>query len=587
MPIRRLPDHLVNQIAAGEVVERPAAALKELVENALDAGARRIAVTLGEGGLAHIAVEDDGCGMSAAELRLAVERHATSKLPTDDALGHIATLGFRGEALPSIASVARLAITSRVADADGWRLVIDHGVVVADGPAAGAPGTRVTVDGLFERVPARRKFLKSARAEYAACLDTVRRLALAAPSVAFSVDHDGRRTLDATARDDGDAAARTARVGDVLGRDFAINCAPVAHVRDTLALAGLAGLPTFNHATPGHQYLFVNGRPVRDRALIGAVRGAYTDLLARARHPAVALFVSVPADAVDVNVHPAKTEVRFADPAAVRALIVGGVRRALDAWSGASATTVAAAAIGRFHAPRFATAGAGRAAAIVAEARMAFAGAIPAATPESSPPPVIAAREAMPPLGRARAQLHGMWIVAETADGLILVDQHAAHERVMLERLNGARLGATPPSQPLLLPEIVELDEPAADRVEAAAADLAAFGLDVDRFGPAAVVVRALPAALGQADAGAIVRDLAAELLEWGAAPGLKERLDGVAATLACHASVRAGRALSVAEMDALLRQMEATPHAGQCNHGRPTYVRLAKCDIEKLFGRR
>jgi DNA mismatch repair protein MutL len=601
--IRRLPSHLVNQIAAGEVVERPAAALKELVENALDAGARRIAITLAEGGTAHLAVADDGCGMAPAELRLAVERHATSKLPDDD-LTAIATMGFRGEALPSIASVARLSLTSAPAGAEGWQLVIDHGAPLADGPAAAAPGTVVAVDDLFARVPARRKFLKSPRSELAACLDVVRRLAMARPDVGFELVHEGRRLLSLAPGADAGPAASVQRLAALLGADFADNAVPIDLEREGLRLGGLAGLPTYNRGVADHQYLFVNRRPVKDRLLVGALRGAYQDLLARDRHPVAALFLDVPAEFVDVNVHPAKTEVRFRDNGLVRGLIVSGLRRALDAAGHRASTTVAGAALAAFTAqewpgPSAGVAQPGYAPSASAGLASALAPALSLAEPprlfSELPPafaPIALAAAAPPaatqhPLGAARAQIAGTYIVAETADALILVDQHAAHERLVLERLNRALASGPAPAQALLVPEVVELGEIGAGRVAARAAELAELGLDLEAFGPDAVVVRATPALLGRCDVAALVRDLADDLAAFGKALSLKERLDAVAATMACHGSVRAGRQLSLPEMDALLREMEITPHSGQCNHGRPTWVRLAKTDIEKLFGRR
>jgi len=574
--IRRLPNHLVNQIAAGEVVERPAAALKELIENALDAGARHIAVSLLGGGTERIGVADDGHGMSAPDIRLALERHATSKLP-HDRLDTIATMGFRGEALPSIASVATLAIASRVDAGEGWRVAVDHGRTIEDGPAAAAVGTRVSVEGLFARVPARRKFLKTPRAEYAACLDVMRRLALARRDVAFSLDHDGRRVFDLPI-----APTLAERFAALLGQAFADDSVPVDHTRDTLALTGLAGLPSFHRAAPEHQYLFVGGRPVRDRALLGAIKGAYTDVMDARRHAVVALFIEVPSAEVDVNVHPAKTEVRFADAAAVRALVVGGVRRALDTQAGRTTTGLSLATLQAF---RYREPNTPRAAAIVREARLAFAPAPAHARADNSPMPVPAATQF--PLGIARAQLHASWIVAETADGMVLVDQHAAHERIVLERLKAALGGSMPPSQALLLPAIVELDPAAAARVAEAAPDLARFGLEIEQFGPRAVVVRALPAPLAQADPAPLIRDIADELASIGAALAVGARLERVVATIACHGAVRAGRRMDLAEMDALLRAIEATPHAGTCNHGRPTFVRLGNNDIERLFERR
>ncbi len=598
MSIRRLPEHLVNRIAAGEVVERPASALKELVENAIDAGASRIAVILSEGGLSRIEVVDDGCGMTPADMALALERHATSKLP-DEAIEMVATLGFRGEALPSIASVARLTIESRVAGAEGWMRVVDNGVVTREGPAALPPGTRVIVEALFGRVPARRKFLRSARAEYAACLDSVRRLAMARPDIAFTLEHDGRRALAATLAED-----RPARVAALTDRVLTDNAVPVDLERDGIVLGGVASIPTYNRGVADHQYLFVNGRPVRDRLLMGAIRGAYAEMLPRDRHAVVALFLDVPASEVDVNVHPAKTEVRFRDPAMVRGMIVSGLRRALDAaghrsvqrpaenalqmWQREPSTGPAPAAnlfgAGEHLAPHPAPllAGGGHA---VRDHRPTFFTAPPAARAEPAwaPPPNTGAH----PLGVARGQVAKTYIVAEAEDGLVLVDQHAAHERLVLERMRAALAGGRIAAQALLIPEVVELDEPACDRLEARADELAELGLELERFGPAAMLVRSTPALLGQADPTGLVTDLADELAAFDEALSLRERLDAVAGTMACHGSVRAGRILSVAEMNALLREMEVTPHSGQCNHGRPTWVKLAHGDIEKLFGRR
>jgi DNA mismatch repair protein MutL len=592
--IRRLPETLVNQIAAGEVVERPAAALKELIENALDAGARRIAIALENGGIDHLSVSDDGCGMAADALRLAIERHATSKLPDGD-LSAIATLGFRGEALPSIGSVATLTLTSRPAEATGWRLVVDNGRVTADAPAAAAPGTVVAVDGLFAAVPARRKFLKSERSELSACVDVVRRLAMARPDVAFEVTHSGRRMLSVAAGPDASPASLVERLGALLGPDFAANAVAIDLDRDGLRLGGLAGLPTYNRGIADHQFLFVNDRPVKDRLLTGALRAAYQDLLARDRHPVAALFLDVPHDFVDVNVHPAKTEVRFRDAAMVRGLIISGLRRALDGAGHRASTTVSQAALAAFVVPQpgfaapppaFATP-TGAAGAALAEPPRLFQEFPPAFAPPSHEPPAAAPADLRHPLGAARGQIANTYIVAETEDALILVDQHAAHERLTLERMNAALAQGGVKAQALLVPEIVEMDEIAAGRIADRAAELAELGLEVEAFGPASIVVRATPALLGTPDVVALIRDLADDLSAWGRAVTLKERLDGIAATMACHGSVRAGRALSIAEMNALLREMEVTPHSGQCNHGRPTWVRLAKPDIEKLFGRR
>ena len=595
--IRRLPEALVNRIAAGEVVERPASALKELVENAIDAGATQITVRLSEGGLALIEVSDDGCGMEPTEIAMALERHATSKLPesligSDSALERVVTLGFRGEALPSIASVARLSIESRVRETgEGWKRVVDHGELITDGPAALPPGTRVRVEDLFGRVPARRKFLRSARAEWAASLDVVRRLAMARPDIGFTLEHDGRRALQVQAGERLDV-----RVAQLVARELPANSVAVDLARGDYHLVGVAGLPTWNRGVADHQYLFVNGRPVKDRLLIGAVRGAYADMLARDRHAVLALFLTLPAEEVDVNVHPAKTEVRFRDSAMVRGLIVTGLRQALTTGDQRSVQTPDRAAMAAWQvepvtpsiplpapqsslfahaAPRLGEAGAawrGYEAAVMARAE-----------PASAPVPEAQAH----PLGVARGQVARTYIVAEAHDGLVLVDQHAAHERLVLERLRAAGAGqGEAPAQALLLPEVVELDEPDCDRLEAAADDLARFGLMIERFGPAAVLVRAVPAALGRGDPHALVRDVADDLARNGASLLVGERVDLVLATMACHGSVRAGRVLSVAEMNALLREMEATPRSGQCNHGRPTWIKLAHGDIEKLFGR-
>ena len=592
MSIRRLPEHLVNRIAAGEVVERPAAALKELVENAIDAGAGRIAVKLWDGGIAGIEVVDDGCGMAPDEIALALERHATSKLPEawwgEGAIDRVATLGFRGEALPSIASVATLTIESRVRGAEGWRRTIDNGVLVAEGPAALPPGTRVKVEGLFARVPARAKFLRSPRAEYATCVDVVRRLAMARPEIGFTLEHDGRRTLSAQPGE-----TEPERVAGLIDRELAANAVAIDHVREGVRLGGVASLPTFSRGVADHQYLFVNRRPVKDRLLIGSVRAAYQDLLARDRHPVLALFLELPGDAVDVNVHPAKTEVRFREAALVRGLVVGGLRAALDAAGHRSAQRPSPAALGAWQAgpsphrpsaPSYSFAPAPPGQASVWDAAPAYRPQPEARAEQAEAPPPPAVDH---PLGVARGQVAATYIVAEAEDGLILVDQHAAHERLVLERMRRAVANGGVATQALLLPEVVELDEPACDRLEARASELGELGLELERFGPRAVLVRATPALLGSGEARGLVTDLADELAAYDEALSLKERLDHVAATMACHGSVRAGRLLSVAEMNALLREMEVTPHSGQCNHGRPTWVKLGHADIEKLFGRR
>lgn len=601
--IRRLPEELVNRIAAGEVVERPASALKELVENAIDAGAANISVRLASGGLDLIEVTDDGCGMTPEEMALALERHATSKLP-DEFIERVATLGFRGEALPSIASVARFTLESRpsrgagAGGADGWRRVVDHGEVAADEPAALPPGTRIRVEQLFARVPARRKFLRSPRSEYAACLDIVRRLAMARPEIGFILEHDGRRVL---AVQPGEELA--ARVSRLVARDLAEDGVVIDAQRGESRLTGVAGLPTFNRGVADHQYLFVNGRPVKDRLLIGAVRGAYADMLARDRHAVLALFLDIPPEDVDVNVHPAKTEVRFRDPAFVRGFLVGALRHALDSTGQRSAQSPAVSAMGNWQAepveppppPSSLRSLFAREQALpqsrVSEAGREWRGyeqdlLAPAARAE--PAEEAPGDAALYPLGAARGQISETYIVAEAEDGLVIVDQHAAHERLVLERLRAAGAGdAVVKAQALLLPEVVELEEPACDRIEENAEKLAALGLAVERFGPAAMLVRAVPSVLGKSDVHALLRDIADDLAKHGDALLLGEKLDNVLATMACHGSVRAGRSLSVAEMNALLREMERTPRSGQCNHGRPTWVKLAHGDIEKLFGRK
>ena len=592
--IRRLPEHLVNRIAAGEVVERPASALKELVENAIDAGASTIAVRLSEGGLAGIEVTDDGCGMGPDEMALALERHATSKLP-DEAIELVATLGFRGEALPSIASVARLTLESRMqGSGEGWRRVIDHGQLIEEGPAALPPGTRIRVEDLFGKVPARRKFLRSARSEYAACLDVVRRLAMARPDIGFVLEHDGRRVLSVQPGEE-----LASRVAQIIARELAQDGVAIELERGPVRLTGVAGLPTFNRGMADHQYLFVNGRPVKDRLLVGAVRGAYADMLARDRHAVLALFLDIPPEDVDVNVHPAKTEVRFRDPAFMRGFIVSGLRHSLEGAGQRSAQAPAAPAMGNWQAEPIARSPEPALASLFAREYS------PSGVQEASPvwrgfkaevlaPIAARAEQAVEapsvehPLGVARGQVAQTYIVAEAEDGLVIVDQHAAHERLVLERLKAAGAQeAMANSQALLIPEVVELDEPDCDRVESAAATLAGFGLAIERFGPTALLVRAVPAVLGKGNVQALVRDIADDLAQNGAALLLEERLDLVLATMACHGSVRAGRVLSVAEMNALLREMEVTPRSGQCNHGRPTWVKLAHGDIEKLFGRR
>ncbi len=622
MTIRLLPQDLVNRIAAGEVIERPAAAAKELVENAIDAGARRIEVAVRDGGRALISVSDDGRGMNSEELALAVERHATSKLPGGD-LTHIATLGFRGEALPSIGAVSRLSITSRTADAaEAWRVEVEGGVKSGPAPAAHPSGTRVEVRDLFYATPARLKFLKTERTELNHAADAVKRLAMAHPGIAF-VFGDGERDILRLAAAQGELfAARLDRLAAIMGREFADNALAVEAEREGLRLTGHIGLPTLNRGNARQQHLFVNGRPVRDRLLHGAVRGAYQDFLARDRHPLVALFLDVPADSVDVNVHPTKAEVRFRDAGLVRGLIVGALKHALAGAGHRASTTVAAYALGAVRpgsilgggggggGGRYGHASGGYAARGHVARGMAETAAeyqAPLASPlgpDGSVQPAFSefAAPSAPaqgdeaasneqlvgyPLGAARAQVHETYIVAQTADGVVIVDQHAAHERLVYERMKAALEADGIKRQGLLIPEVVELDDAACDRLVARADELMALGLALERFGPGAVVVREAPALLGETDIQGLVRDLADELAEMGETFALRERLQEVASTMACHGSVRAGRRLAPAEMNALLRQMEATPHSGQCNHGRPTYVELKLADIERLFGRR
>ena len=597
MKIRRLAEGTINRIAAGEVVERPASAVKELIENALDAGAHRIEIATSAGGAELIVVEDDGEGMAADDLALAVERHATSKLPrqgAEDDLTAIGTLGFRGEALPSIGAVARLAIASRTASGEGHEIRVAGGTTSGPAPvgfrAHGQSGTRVEVRELFFATPARLKFLKSARSEDLATLDVVKRLAMSRPDVVFTLTMDGRRALYLESEPASGSEGRLRRLAQIMGQDFAANAAKVAVARESLTISGFAGLPTYNRANAQMQFLFVNGRPVRDKLLVGAVRGAYADFLARDRHPALALFLDCEPSFVDVNVHPAKTEVRFRDAQLVRGLIVSALKAALSEAGHRASTTVAGAAL----------------AALRPENTYAYQqdySRHPAAhdpgrsyyAPLLSPGTQPAARVEEPttqsaanlPLGVARAQLHETYVVAQTEDGIVIVDQHAAHERLVYERMKHALEQGSVARQPLLIPEVVELDPAEVERLAARAEELAELGLALEPFGPDAVLVREMPALLGQADIKALVRDLVDDLAESGKALSLKERLEAVAGTLACHTSVRAGRRLNAEEMNALLREMEATPHSGQCNHGRPTYVELKLADIERLFGRR
>ena len=606
--IRQLPDRLVNQIAAGEVVERPASALKELVENALDAGASKISITLKRGGIDEIVVTDDGSGMSLDDIKLAVRRHATSKLP-DDNLVHIKALGFRGEALPSIGAVSRLSITSITTDMDhAWRLVVDAGHVHDPEPAALKQGSMIAVSQLFKAVPARLKFLKTDRTEQGQCVDMVKRLAMAWPLVAFDLTSDGRSLLKLDACLPGVAGLKR-RLSAIMGQVFADEAAEMDAARDRISLTGLVGLPTMNRPTTGHIFLFVNGRPINDRSLLGAVRAGYGDTLPRGRHPMCALFVNVPAEDVDVNVHPAKAEVRFKDAAAVRGLLVGGIRARLE-----DAGIQATAEGGQQALARFASqpsspssysnvstgASAPRGISHVASGPRAHYQVAPPAsaqmwqTPVDAPPAArqIESNEADETarhnlLGAAKAQLHKTYIVAETEEGLTIIDQHAAHERLMMERMKAAMAEKNVPSQVLLLPEVINMQEHHCEAVIEVAEMLGKMGLMVENFGIGAVVVREVPAMLGNPNVVQLVQDIAEELIELGDSNSLDDRINHVLATISCHGSVRAGRVLNGDEMNALLREMEVTPRSGQCNHGRPTWVSLSLTEIEALFGRK
>ncbi len=600
LPIRQLPEDLINRIAAGEVVERPASVVKELVENAIDAGASRITVTMAGGGQSLIRIEDDGVGMDAADLLLSVERHATSKL-ADDGLDDIRTLGFRGEALASIGSVAELTISSRTEGAaSGLRLAVRHGFKVPPVPVPMNRGTIVEVRDLFGNVPARRKFLKSERSEAGAVTDIVKRLAMANPHVQIVLD-GADRTASNWPGHAGDGALR-ARLADVLGGDFEANAVPLATIRHGLVVTGLAGLPTYTRANSLSQYFFVNGRSVRDKVLVGAVRAAYADFVFRDRFPVIALFVAVDPAEVDVNVHPAKAELRFRDPGGVRGAVIRAIGDALGAAGYRAASTVAEDVVGAFRVPEF---GAEMAAGLVAPSTafgappppprgggsggqpLRFAEfAEPSARYEPEVTPAADAEPAEYPLGTARAQMFDNFIVAQSGDSLLLVDQHAAHERLVYERFK-AQLAAGPvASQMQLIPVVIELPEDDCARLEEVAPTLERLGLHLERFGPRAVAVRETPALLGQADVDGLVRDLADGLAEWETTAALGDRLDAIIGRMACHGSVRSGRRLKVEEMNALLREMEVTPHSGQCIHGRPTYVELKKSDIERLFGR-
>ncbi|MDQ0319333.1 DNA mismatch repair protein MutL [Pararhizobium capsulatum DSM 1112] len=600
MPIKQLSETLINQIAAGEVIERPASAAKELIENALDAGATRIEIATAGGGKTLLRVSDNGSGMSAGDLELAVRRHCTSKL--DTGLSDIRTLGFRGEALPSIGSVAKLTISSRQAGADrGAQIAITGGKVEPVKPAAANTGTVVEVRDLFFATPVRLKFMKSERAEVSAISDVVRRMAIAFPQVRFVLSGSDRTTLEFAAT----GSDRLARIAQVLGRDFRDNSIEIDAEREDVHLSGFAGVPTFNRGNSLQQYAFVNGRPVQDKLIWSALRAAYAETIPQGRYPVAVLSLTIDPELVDVNVHPAKSDVRFRDPGLVRGLIIGAIRQGL-AENGDRASTTGASGLMRAFRPEQprpatnwnANTSPYRPANFEGSAAFAFAEAPQAgfqemAAPsarmqvfEPAPTQSEAAVEQTHPLGAARAQIHENYIVAQTADGLVIVDQHAAHERLVFEALRKG-LNARPiPAQALLIPEIIDLPEDDCDRLMGHAEEFFRLGLGIERFGPGAIAVRETPAMLGEVDAVSLVRQLADELAEWDTASGLASRLDYLAATMACHGSVRSGRRMRPEEMNALLRQMEQTPGSGQCNHGRPTYIELKLSDIERLFGR-
>lgn len=601
MSIRILPANLVNQIAAGEVIERPASAVKELVENAIDAGASEIDIHLEAAGKTRIQVRDNGCGMDKETLELSIQRHATSKLSGEDLLD-IHAFGFRGEALPSIGSISRLSIESRNKDAEhGWHIAVEGGAVSQTQPAACAQGTTIEVRDLFYATPARLKFLKSDRSEVGRVREVIDRLAMANPAIRFMLYSDARKLAAYPA-----TSLPEKRMGQVLGAQFESNALAIDATREEVRLTGFAAVPTFSRGTSTAQYLFVNGRPVRDKLLMGVVRAAYQDFLARDRHPVVALFVDLPVNQVDVNVHPAKAEVRFRDAGMIRGLILGALKHALADAGHRASTTVAEQALGAMRPdgvmsqqspfmPRPMGTHMGAAGAVssfalhepAAQAQSHFT--MPDAMPMAARP---AEQEAVAPLqqyplGAACAQLHETYIVAQTQEGIVIVDQHAAHERLVYERMKKQMQEDGIKRQPLLIPEVVELGEQAAASLLKRETELSQLGLMIEPFGEGAILVRETPALLGDMNVQELVQNLADDLEEWGETLSLRDKMEHVCGTMACHGSVRAGRRLRPEEMNALLRQMEATPHSGQCNHGRPTYVELKLKDIEKLFGRR
>ncbi len=587
--IRQLDEAAANRIAAGEVVERPASAVKELVENALDAGASRIEIAIAKGGKALIRVGDDGCGMAPDDLPLALARHATSKIDGSDLLD-IRSFGFRGEALPSLGAVGRLVITSRAAGFDGAQIAVSAGRIAPVRPAAGNRGTVVELRDLFFATPARLKFLRSDRAETQAVAEVIRRLAMAEPYVGFTLtdEDEGRVLFRADAEQRELFGALQTRLARVMGRDFIDNALSIDATRDGIGLTGFAALPTYSRGAAVAQHLYVNGRPVRDKLLTGALRAGYMDVLTQGRHPAAVLFVACDPHAVDVNVHPAKAEVRFREPDMARGLVVSALRHALAGAGHRASSTVAAAALEAarpesqasraYQAPQ-------RPSAPAIAASLAFQAPGFAETPTARVEPAESAG-ADAPLGAARAQLHENWIVAQTATGIVIVDQHAAHERLVYERLKAQAQATGIASQALLIPEIVELSDADAQRILSIAEDLAALGLVIEPFGGGAVAIREVPALIRRIDAPRLIRDILDDLAEQGASDRLRARVDAVLSSMACHGSVRSGRRMNADEMNALLREIERTPRSGQCNHGRPTWIELKLSDIERLFGR-
>ncbi|WP_018688597.1 DNA mismatch repair endonuclease MutL [Ahrensia kielensis] len=616
MQIRRLDEITVNQIAAGEVVERPASVIKELVENALDAGATRVEVSTAAGGKTYMSVVDNGHGMTGDDLQLAISRHCTSKM--EHGLSAIQSLGFRGEALPSIGSVAKLSLTSRQHDGtDGARIDVEGGTVSGPKPSASNPGTRVEVRDLFYATPARLKFMKSERAESTAINDVIRRIAMAAPAVGFSLSGTERQILDFP-KCSADAAGRKKRIAQVLGQEFADNCIELNVERDGVSITGLISLPSYHRGNAAHQYAYVNGRPIKDRQILGALRGAYSDMLVRDRFPVVVLFIDIDPALVDVNVHPAKADVRFRDPGLVRGLIVSGIRHAL-AQEGVRASTSAASAMSEAFKPGFHVNNSQHQ---NIESQQGWQRPLEqdftshsyssangfhenSQSRMSDMPPVVrdlaevsprtdnteaARKETQFPLGAARAQIHDTYIVSQTENSVVIVDQHAAHERLVFESLKKALSERVMPSQMLLVPDIIDLNADEAEALLVVSNELERFGLLIESFGPGAIAVRGTPAILGDTDTHSLIRDLAGDILDGGQTDGtlrLKDMIEKVASTMACHGSVRAGRRMRNEEMNALLRQMEATPGSSTCNHGRPTFIELQLADMERLFGRR